>query len=117
MRAPSDSELSSSCSTEQNVTKRAIFASMAESKRTPRRHNLKSIYTVVPDQLSAKIVKLYRAKLFMARRFKGMTTISTGVEAVYMATASNETEAGSNLVSKDVLPMVWLANVQPVVQT
>lgn len=72
------------------------------------------MFAAMPHALRAEINEFEKTKLFSARSYKVLTSISTSDETSTMVVEIFDTGAGPNLVQEDVLPTPWLENVQPI---
>lgn len=80
------------------------FAPVVQWKEAFGQDYLKQICVITPDPFGAKTAELEKAKLFVARCYKVMTTTSTCDEEVQTVMAILDTEADPKLIRENALP-------------
>lgn len=108
------SDVSLSYSDGRKAARSVRFPPLVHCKKAFGQNYDEKIYAAVPDMSGAEVAELGKVKLFIARCYKALTTISTTDEDVLMNIAILGTEAGPNLIRENVLSTMGLENVQPV---
>lgn len=104
-------DLSSSSSERRKSAKSVSFATLMECKEVSGRQYDWKMCASIPHPIVPQIAEFEKAKLWMVRWFKMMTTMSAVDEKVRTAIAILDIGAGPRLVRKDTLSKMWLENV------
>lgn len=95
----------------RKLAENVSLAPLDQCKETSGRKWDVKVCIATQDPFGAEIAEFENAKLFMARCYEVLTTISTRNMYLRMVTASLDTGAGSNLIRKNALSTMWLENV------